>query len=127
MLFISKFTFDLVFQQQIFIPQGQPAGMPARIYQKRVQTEAYLLYNTTDYVALPTKQLQLHYVSNYVTSDRLSYLNSYPLCTTLHYLWRLLTLDFKYYIRQRKKKQQQQQNRRYLHHLHDSALFFQIQ
>ena len=116
-----------MFQQQIFIPQGQPAGMPARIYQKRVQTEAYLLYNTTDYVALPTKQLQLHYVSNYVTSDRLSYLNSYPLCTTLHYLWRLLTLDFKYYIRQRKKKQQQQQNRRYLHHLHDSALFFQIQ
>ena len=44
MLFISKFTFDLVFQQQIFIPQGQPAGMPARIYQNRIQTEAYLLY-----------------------------------------------------------------------------------
>ena len=118
-----------MFQQQIFIPQGQPAGMPARIYQKRIQTEAYLLYYLLLYVGytIPTKQLQLHYTSNYVTSDRLRYLNSYPLCTTLHYLWRLLTLDFNYYIRQRKKKQQQQQNRRYLHHLHDSALFFQIQ
>ena len=64
---------------------------------------------TTGYVALLTKQLKLHYTSNYVTSAKLRYsVNSYPLCSTLHYLWRLLISDFNYYIRPRKKKKQQQ-------------------
>ena len=36
---------------------------------------------TTGYVALLTKQLKLHYTSNYVTSAKLRYsVNSYPLC-----------------------------------------------
>ena len=64
MLFISKFTFDLVFQQQIFIPQGQPAGMPARIYQKRIQTEAYLLYYLLLYVSYTIPLITLRYQQN---------------------------------------------------------------
>ena len=64
MLFISKFTFDLVFQQQNFIPQGQPAGMPARIYQKRIQTEAYLLYYLLLYVSYTIPLITLRYQQN---------------------------------------------------------------
>ena len=64
MLFISKFRFDLVFQQQIFIPQGQPAGMPARIYQKRIQTEAYLLYYLLLYVSYTIPLITLRYQQN---------------------------------------------------------------
>ena len=64
MLFISKFTFDLVFQQQIFIPQGQSAGMPARIYQKRIQTEAYLLYYLLLYVSYTIPLITLRYQQN---------------------------------------------------------------
>ena len=64
MLFISKFRFDLVFQQQIFIPQGQPAGMPARIYQKRIQTEAYLLYYLLLYVSYTITLITLRYQQN---------------------------------------------------------------
>ena len=64
MLFISKFTFDLVFQQQILIPQGQPAGMPARIYQKRIQTEAYLLYYLLLYVSYTIPLITLRYQQN---------------------------------------------------------------
>ena len=64
MLFISKFTFDFVFQQQNFIPQGQPAGMPARIYQKRIQTEAYLLYYLLLYVSYTIPLITLRYQQN---------------------------------------------------------------